>query len=59
MSEKEIDANATMALHEDDVSKKDLAEDAVAKPESIRNMSDEELRVLEKKMVRKMDLVIM
>lgn len=34
-------------------------EDAVPKPESIRNMTDEELQVLRTKMVRKMDAVIM
>ena len=34
-------------------------DDAVPKPESIRNLSDEEIQALETKMVRKMDMVIM
>jgi hypothetical protein len=34
-------------------------EEVVAKPESIRGMSDAELQNLETRMVRKMDLVIM
>ena len=32
---------------------------AIPKPESIRDLSDEELAKLRKKMVRKMDMVIM
>lgn len=42
----------------DDV-KRDYTEDAAPKPESLRSMSQEEINTLEKKMVRKMDLVIM
>ena len=34
-------------------------EDAAPVPESLRHMSPEEIRTLEKKMVRKMDIVIM
>lgn len=34
-------------------------EDTVPKPESIRNMTDEEIQKLRTDMVRKMDLVIM
>ena len=43
---------------DDDVIKPDH-ESPVVMPESLRNMSDGELKKLETKMVRKMDLVIM
>jgi hypothetical protein len=33
--------------------------DVIPKPESIRDMSPEELKKLEKRMVRKMDMIIM
>ncbi|KAI0884330.1 major facilitator superfamily domain-containing protein [Annulohypoxylon maeteangense] len=59
------DATRIASVGDDDMVKYDLehseqtAEDAVEKPESIRDMSAEEIRKLEIKMVRKMDLVIM
>lgn len=57
--EKE-NATAIHANGEDDVGLKgDAADHAVYMPESIRNMDDQELNVLRKKMVRKMDAVIM
>lgn len=57
--EKE-NATAIHATGEEDVGLKgDAADRAVYMPESIRNMDDQELNVLRKKMVRKMDAVIM
>lgn len=60
-SEKDIDEKAT-AVHsgEDDLVKSDKEEhEAVVMPEDIRNMSEAEIESLRKKMVRKMDMVIM
>lgn len=60
-SEKDFDTNAT-AVHangDDVVSKIDRTDDAVIVPESIRHMTDEEMEKMRKKMVRKMDAVIM
>lgn len=42
----------------DDV-KKDQTEEAAPIPESLQSMSDEDIQKLQKKMVRKMDIVIM
>lgn len=57
--EKELEMNAAATQHhENELAKTKLADEAVIIPESLRGMSPEELRVLERKMVRKMDMVI-
>jgi hypothetical protein len=61
---KEQGSDASSAVHVEkenphSVSKHLDGDDAVLRPESIRNMSDADLKLLEKKMVRKMDFVIM
>lgn len=58
VSDKET-ATAVHAAGDDDTLKRDQAEEAVVMPESLRNMSDEDISQLRKKMVRKMDMVIM
>ncbi|KAH8180277.1 major facilitator superfamily protein [Sarocladium implicatum] len=42
-----------------ELQKPDLVQEVVATPDEFRNLSEEELKTLEKKMVRKMDFVIM
>lgn len=44
--------------HNEDIAKK-LDDDVVTKPDSIANMTEVEIKALEKKMVRKMDAIIM
>ena len=61
-SDEQVDSNGVaIRVSADDMigPNKVGVDDAVLKPESLRAMSDEELRTLESKMVRKMDLVIM
>ena len=65
MSDKNVDGRPASAASnvDEDMVKADVqhteAGDAVPTPESIRNMTDEEIQKLRKKMVRKMDMVIM
>lgn len=58
-SEKENATAVHAAGEEDVISKTDQVEQAVRMPESLRNMDDQEINAMRKKMVRKMDMVIM
>ena len=55
--------DAAMAVHaageEDAGLKPDMQGDSLQMPESIRNMSEAEIETMKKKMIRKMDAVIM
>lgn len=55
--------DAAMAVHatgeEDASSKPDMGNDTIPMPESLSSMTEVEIATLKKKMVRKMDLVIM
>ncbi|KAL7625237.1 hypothetical protein AAE478_004452 [Parahypoxylon ruwenzoriense] len=64
LTDKDLNAHSTSAADED-LAKSDVeqsennVEDIVPKPENIRHMSNAEIKNLETKMVRKLDLVIM
>lgn len=56
-SEKEVDA--VVHSGDDEAFKAEHTEQTVPMPSSIASMSAEEIRIMETKMVRKMDIVIM
>lgn len=59
MTSSEKDMGAIVNSGDDEAFKSEHAERTAPVPESIAGMSEAELRTMEKKMVRKMDMVIM
>jgi hypothetical protein len=55
----DVASTAVVDMKDEELVKPKHIEETVHKPESIQSMTDEELLVLKKKMVRKMDIVIM
>jgi hypothetical protein len=59
LKDADVANTAIVDVKDEELVKPKHIEETVHKPESIQSMTDEELLLLKKKMVRKMDIVIM